>query len=144
MSQSRVKADEMYNIISCKYPLLNILIYTSFTHDSEKMKLDDVNNIWDKCDVLIYSPTIEAGVNFDKPHFNKIFGILSDMSTSQRSFIQMLNRVRKITDNEIILSNIDGHNRNLFKLNEVKEVYNYYDAEQQAKKLKSFKKQVIF
>ena len=144
VSQSRVKADEMYNIISCKYPLLNILIYTSFTHDSEKMKLDDVNNIWDKCDVLIYSPTIEAGVNFDKPHFNKIFGILSDMSTSQRSFIQMLNRVRKITDNEIILSNIDGHNRNLFKLNEVKEFYNYYDAEQQAKKLKSFEKQVIY
>ena len=62
------------------------------------------------------------------------------MSTSQRSFIQMLNRVRKITDNEIILSNIDGHNRNLFKLNEVKEFYNYYDAEQQAKKLKSFEK----
>ena len=94
VSQSRVQADVMYNLVHSKYSNLNILIYTSFTHDSDKMKLDDVNNIWDKCDVLIYSPTIEAGVNFDKPHFNKIFGILSDMSTSQRSFIQMINRVR--------------------------------------------------
>ena len=134
----------MYNLVHSKYSNLNILIYTSFTHDSDKMKLDDVNNIWDKCDVLIYSPTIEAGVNFDKPHFNKIFGILSDMSTSQRSFIQMINRVRKITDNEIILRNIDGHHNSLFKLNEIKEYYNYHDAEHQANKLKSFEKNIIY
>ena len=144
VSQSRVQADVMYNLVHSKYSNLNILIYTSFTHDSDKMKLDDVNNIWDKCDVLIYSPTIEAGVNFDKPHFNKIFGILSDMSTSQRSFIQMINRVRKITDNEIILRNIDGHHNSLFKLNEIKEYYNYYDAEHQANKLKSFEKNIIY
>ena len=108
------------------------------------MKLDDVNNIWNKCDVLIYSPTIEAGVNFDVPYFDKIFGILADMSTSQRSFIQMLNRVRKLTDNEIIINNSDSHNKAIFKLNDVKGYYNYYDAEHQAKNLKSFQKQVIY
>ena len=144
VSQSRIKAEDYNILISKKYPNLNILLYTSFTGDEEKMKLDDVNNIWDKCDVLIYSPTIEAGVNFDKPHFNKIFGILSDMSTSQRSFIQMLNRVRKITDNEIILNNSGCRFKEMFKLNEVKEYYNFYDAEQQAKKLKSFQKQIIY
>ena len=144
VSQGRVKADNYYKLIKSKYPTLKILLYTSYTDDSEKMKLDDVNNIWDKCDVLIYSPTIEAGVNFDKPHFNKIFGVLSDMSTSQRSFIQMLNRIRKTTDNEIILENVDGHNKQLFKLNKITEFYNFYDAEQQARKLKSFQKEVLY
>ena len=43
------------------------------------------------------------------------------LSTSQRSFIQMINRVRKITDNEIVLRNIDGHHNTLFNLNEIKE-----------------------
>ena len=28
--------------------------------------LKDYKNKWSKCDILIYSPTIEAGVDFDK------------------------------------------------------------------------------
>ena len=76
------------------------MIYTSLTDDKIKMELDNVNNVWVKADILIYSPTVEAGVNFDIPHFNKVFGILSNNSTSQRSFLQMMNRIRKTTDNE--------------------------------------------
>lgn len=124
VSQSRKKAEDFNKELKNKYPKLNILLYTSLTNDVDKMKLIDVNNIWIKADVLIYSPTIEAGVNFDIPHFDKIFGILSNESTSQRSFLQMLARVRKTTDNEIIILN-----SNVFKLLDIKQYYNYEDIE---------------
>ena len=97
------------------------------------MKLEDVNNIWSKCDVLIYSPTIEAGVNFDILHFDKIFGIISRNTSSQRAFMQMLSRVRKTTDNEIIILNTD------FELYDVKEYFSYYDAYEASKEMKQFK-----
>jgi len=143
-SQSRIRADEIHNLIKNVFPKIKVMLYSSFTGDEEKMKLDDVNNIWVNFDVIIYTPTIEAGVNFDRIHFNKIFGIFSDNSTSQRSFLQMINRVRKITDDEIVLCNADSNNKTIFKLNDVKQFYNYYNAEQQAKNLKCFQKNVEY
>ena len=133
VSQSKQKAEVLKEEIQQKYTKLKVLIYTSITGDKEKMKLEDVNNIWSKCDVLIYSPTIEAGVNFDILHFDKIFGIISRNTSSQRAFMQMLSRVRKTTDNEIIILNTD------FELYDVKEYFSYYDAYEASKEMKQFK-----
>jgi hypothetical protein len=52
----------MNKLLMEKYTNKKILLYTSFTNDEDKMKLDNVNEIWSKCDILIYSPTIEAGI----------------------------------------------------------------------------------
>jgi len=136
VSQLRVQADLYYEKIQKRYEKLEVFLYTSFTDDAKKAELNEVNIKWLNCDVLIYSPTIEAGVNFDRVHFNKIFGIFSDNSTSQRSFLQMLNRVRKVTDNEIIINNRVSN----FKLNEINEYYNYYDASSYAQNIKSITK----
>lgn len=81
-----------------------ILVYTGNSADKSKEDFKDVLNVWDKCDVLIYSPTCESGVNFDKEHFDVMYGILSD-STTSRQFLQMLARVRKIKSNDILLLN---------------------------------------
>ena len=45
---------------------------------------------------------IESGVDFNvEEHIDKIYGILSTKSTSQRAFMQMLSRCRKVKDNKI-------------------------------------------
>jgi hypothetical protein len=58
--------------------------------------------------VVIYTPTIEAGVSFDLERFDNIFGIVADNVASQRSYFQMMARVRKIKDDNINLFNMNG------------------------------------
>lgn len=66
-----------------------------------KKLLLDVNKYWKKCDILVYSPTVESGVDFTQVHFDMCFGLLSSESTSYRAFLQMMNRVRNFKDNNI-------------------------------------------
>jgi len=134
VSQSRGKAEEYYQLIKNYDDNLKVLLYTSLTDDKDKLKLKDVNDIWSNCDVLIYSPTVEAGVNFDRVHFHKIFGVFSNNSTSPRSFLQMLARIRKTSDNEIIINNSVG-----FKLNDC-ELYKFSEVKHNATHLKCFEK----
>jgi len=105
VSMSKKEAESLTIKLTSNYPKLKILLYTSITGDKEKNELVNVNDIWVQADILIYSPTIEAGVNFDLEHFDQVFGILSNKSTSQRAFMQMLNRVRKLTENKVFLLN---------------------------------------
>ena len=44
------------------------------------------------------SPTIEAGVGYDKEYFNTCMGYMPNNSTSSRAFSQMLHRVRNLKD----------------------------------------------
>ena len=80
-------------VIKLKYPNKIIKTYSANTDDD--IKEYDFKNIkteWIDIDCLIYSPTVQAGCNFDLEHFDKIFGILSLGSCSQRNFYQMLAR----------------------------------------------------
>ena len=63
--------------------------------------LKNYKNEWSNCHILLYSPTIEAGVDYDKEYFNTCMGYMSNNSTSARAFSQMLHRVRHTTENEI-------------------------------------------
>ena len=65
--------------------------------------LKDYKNEWSKCDILLYSPTIEAGVDYDKEYFNTCMGYMSNNSTSARAFSQMLHRVRNLKDETILI-----------------------------------------
>ena len=70
-------------------------------------------NCWSSTNRVITTPTIEAGVSYDVPnHLNIFSGITSSEVCSQRSFFQMLARVRMIEDKEIILLNLSN-----FKIN---------------------------
>jgi len=103
VSQTSNKCNNMYAYIKKKFPKIKMSIYTGSTSDLNKTDLDDVKKNWSLLDVLIYSPTIEAGVNFDVLHFDKIYGIVCSNCNSQRAFCQMLARVRKTKDNNILL-----------------------------------------
>jgi len=56
---------------------------------------------WKKCDILCYSPTIEAGLDFDDEYFDKCYGIICKESTTPRAFCQMSARIRNYREHEI-------------------------------------------
>ena len=97
-------ASEKYNqLYKKKY---NVCIHNSI--EKNRDKLLNVKEEW-KCNLLIYSPTVESGVDFDvKDHFYKCYCVLSDKSTSYRALCQMLNRVRHYQNNDILCF-IDEH-----------------------------------
>lgn len=66
-----------------------------------KKMLLNVNKYWGDADILVYSPTVESGVDFTQIHFDMCFGLLSSESTSYRAFLQMMNRVRNFKDNNV-------------------------------------------
>ena len=101
----------------------NTILHCSDSDDSLKHKLKDVKNLWNKYQLLIYSPSIESGVNFDKNHFNKIYIVLSINSTSQRGLLQMMARVRQLKENDVLvyLNNIPYSNKiSFYKYDEIK------------------------
>jgi hypothetical protein len=61
-----------------------VLVHSSKSDDTLKTKLQNVNALWVQYDVVIVTPTVESGVDFNVPHFHKMFAILSSGSTSQR------------------------------------------------------------
>jgi len=79
----------------------NVLVHSGT--EKNKQKLINYKKEWLSTDILIYSPTIEAGVDFDISHFDACFGTMSDRSTSARAFSQMLHRVRNFTEDTIYL-----------------------------------------
>ena len=80
----------------------DVLLHSGQTSDVLKDYLKDVNNMW-KRKVIIYTPHIESGVNFDVLHFDAMFVKLCSGSTSQRGLKQMMSRVRKMTDKNVLM-----------------------------------------
>lgn len=125
VSQTASFCEKIKNEIKLKYEELKVSIYTGGSSDLDKKDLKNVIENWALLDVLIYSPTIEAGVNFDLVHFDRCFGIVSSNCNSQRAFCQMLSRVRKFKNNDILImaQNLDYyeiHEENYFTFDEVK------------------------
>lgn len=83
---------------------VKFVIHTSKTNDQLKEKLQDVNTFWTQYDVVLFSPTIQSGVDFNVKHFDKVYGIIGDGSNTccQRSFLQMIGRIRHIKVPKII------------------------------------------
>jgi hypothetical protein len=84
-----------------KYPDVKIQVYNSKTIRKKEVadELDDVAVSWKKYDVVMYSPTISAGVSFDEEHFDKCFCYFVN-NGKINSMRQMINRVRNFSTNE--------------------------------------------
>lgn len=126
---SSEKALFYHNMFKDKY---DVLLHYSKSDDSLKQKLTEVNKLWSKYEMVIITPTVEAGVDFNvSDHFDKLYVILSTGSTSQRGLLQMCNRVRslKSTDVNVFLNGLNYRtNANLYTLDEVAAMF---DAELQ-------------
>lgn len=63
---------------------------------------DDINlDNWNNYDVVGYTPTIVAGISFEKIHFDKCFAYFVNNSSPAEMSLQQLFRVRNLTDKEI-------------------------------------------
>lgn len=79
----------------------DIRVYTSETGEIEKKTaFDNVHESWAEADILIYSPTVGAGISFELKRFDILFGYCSVGSTTAETFVQLLNRVRDIRHND--------------------------------------------
>lgn len=78
------------------------IYHYSKSDDSYKALLQNVNKLWINYDVVIISPSVESGVDFNVvDYFDNIYVILSLDSTSDRGLIQMTNRIRHTKNNEV-------------------------------------------
>ena len=101
MSNTRDKLKAYEKLISREFPHLNIQSYTALSDREDRKDLEDVNKYWLQYDIIMYSPTITAGISFEESHFDELFCSFSNMSCSVLSCIQMIGRVRDVKDKEI-------------------------------------------
>lgn len=103
-----------------------VLLHTSKCDDELKRKLQTVNELWIQYDCVIASPTVEAGVDFNVEHFDKMYVVLASGSTSQRGLNQMTGRVRKLKNLNIsvFLNGIPYHEKgSIYKIYETDEMF---------------------
>lgn len=88
-------------LIHKAYPNTKIAIYNSETIQNAEVsaELNDVEASWSKYDVVMYSPTISAGVSFDALYFDKCFCFFTN-NGQVNSMRQMISRVRHFKTNE--------------------------------------------
>jgi hypothetical protein len=99
-------------------------LHCSKSNDEDKKFLVDVEKYWNNFQIVIYSPFIEAGIDFNIPHFYKKYVILSSNSCSQRALCQMIGRVRQ-TENNVIKVFLNGlpfkEKANFYTYEEIKQ-----------------------
>ncbi|RCH82045.1 hypothetical protein CU098_006731, partial [Rhizopus stolonifer] len=70
--------------------------------DSDSNGDIDMEN-WDKYDIIGYTPTIVAGISFEKKHFDLCYGYFINSSSCAELSVQQLFRVRDLRDKTIHL-----------------------------------------
>ena len=78
--------------------LTDILVINSETSKSCIKINNDVNNNWIKFRVIIVSPSIIFGLDFNQPHIHKVYSILKGGTITAREATQQINRIRNILD----------------------------------------------
>ncbi len=96
-SNSLAEAQASAETLRSKFPDKKIGEYSSKTAESVKRRhFSDVHTHWTALDVLIYTPTVSAGVSYELEHFDVLFGYFTDRSCDVETCRQMLGRVRDI------------------------------------------------
>jgi hypothetical protein len=77
-----------------------VLLYDSAADDELKKRVRFVNTDWVTKRLVMWSPCIEAGVNFDRQHFHAMFLYLCS-STTPLGLMQMSGRVRQLENSTV-------------------------------------------
>lgn len=97
-TSSRKWSVQLHGQILARFPDKKIKIYNSDTPaDVKDADFADVNEAWDGLDVLIYTPTILAGVSFERENFTHAVCFWKSNTTHVYNCLQMKNRVRNIS-----------------------------------------------
>jgi hypothetical protein len=121
-TNSLAEANTFQELILRDFPTLNVKLYSSNTLPSEKVEhFGDVHKFWSLLDVLIYTPTVSAGVSFELEHFDALFGYFGDFSCDVETCRQMLGRVRNISTNTHYICLQGKHNNLPTNINDIKK-----------------------
>jgi len=96
-SELGVKYLMHFLINECGIPEEQIRFYHGKGDDYPE-ELRDVNSSWTQFRVLMYTSTINVGVDFIKEHYDVMFVYLTNQSVHAREMKQMMGRVRKLRD----------------------------------------------
>ncbi|RIA87121.1 hypothetical protein C1645_828222 [Glomus cerebriforme] len=87
-----------------KFPNKKIGLYSSETLPSTKKEhFNDVDSYWGDLDVLIYTPTVSAGVSYELERFDSVFACFSDNLCNVETCRQMLARVHNIRSHQYFI-----------------------------------------
>lgn len=79
----------------------NVVLHTRTADDALKKELLNVDQLW-KTRLVIYSPTVESGVDFDvRDHFHRMYVYACTQSTTVLGLLQMTGRIRHLKDPRI-------------------------------------------
>jgi len=101
------KTKSMYNYIISLITNLDfineeeILLYNSETDTKLEKQMYDVNSFWSKYKIVIVSPKVVFGVDFNKEHFDYIYGFYKCTTLNVREAFQQLHRIRNIKSKQI-------------------------------------------
>jgi hypothetical protein len=82
--------------IKAEFPSVKLIVIDK---DTENVDVND----WINYDIVCYTPTVEAGLSFEKVHFHTCIAYMTNQSNSPSNFAQMLFRNRSLIDREIII-----------------------------------------
>jgi hypothetical protein len=123
---SSTRVYSLYNEIREEFP--HLVVKKLVCQDGGETKrefFEDINQTLADTNVFLYSPVIEAGVDITVP-IKKVYGILCLNSNSQRAFLQMINRCRKVEEPRMDLLKGEGldlnSNYNFWRFAEVQEL----------------------
>eukprot|EP00798_Chlamydomonas_sp_ICE-L_P031957 gene31957-biopygen9484 len=77
------------------------LLHTSKTADAVKAKLIDVDALWSSKRIVVYTPTISAGIDFSTQHFDRMYLYLCPGSAAPMGALQVTGRVRHLVDTDV-------------------------------------------
>lgn len=100
-SDSKNTVDIVYEYITTHHPDKKVNKYTS--KDGDKDDFINCNTEFIKYDVVICSPTVVIGLDFNVKHFHTVIGMYKNVSIGAREANQALGRVRHPIDNELYL-----------------------------------------
>lgn len=104
MANNRSILDSYRMMLEVDRPGLSMIDYTSKTDVGIKnTHMSNVNDHWIHYRVVLYTPTITAGISFEEAHFHKIFAIFTNTTSDVLSCMQMLGRIRNVLDKDITI-----------------------------------------
>ncbi len=97
-------AEAIETTLKKEFPDKTIQLYSSKTDQLEKNDhFGRVGEIWTTFDVMIYTPTVSAGISFEEDHFDIIYASFTNMSCNVETCRQMLGRVRSVRLNRVMV-----------------------------------------
>lgn len=84
-------------------PLIGKYTSEEPTVDIKAKHFQNIDHYWSQYDVLITTPTVSAGVSFERSHYDVVYGYFTNQSCGAEMSMQMLGRIRCVKDKRYLV-----------------------------------------